>query len=103
MKIVIEVDVNSREEIGGLIERVFEEKIVPDLYKQIYERVNTEEIGSILQDRIEQALRYASFDSSCQIHSLSRIFQDRVQEIASRITDEDLKKVLLNRFFEHLK
>lgn len=89
-------------EIEGVLKECVEKAIEKDVYPKIEDylkkAVSSELVGEIILDRIKKTLEYSSLDRS-MITGLSTILKDRVQEISDRITDEDLKKIILQRFF----
>lgn len=89
-------DVHSQ--LEGALRKAINEYIVPKMEEYMKEAISDEKVGEYILQRMKVNLDYASYDPHRNGDMLCNLIQDRIAEIASRITDEDIKKVILQRF-----
>lgn len=91
-------DFEKKQIIADAVDKAINETIYPQILEYVKKAVSTEAVGELILKRINECFEYSSYNPGRSPNSIGAILEERVKEIAARITDEQLKNAILNKF-----
>lgn len=99
MECILKVEASeTKQMIGEAVEKAINETIYPEVLNYVKRAVSTEAVGELILKRINECFEYSNYNSGRSPNSIGAILEERITEIAARITDEQLKNALLQKF-----
>lgn len=95
-------DYEKNQLLKNAVHAAIESEIMPYVKEHIKNAVSTDEVGKIILNQIRSCFEYSQYNTNHDIYSLSGMIQARVEEVAKGITDQELKDLIVHRFFANL-